>query len=578
MSPRWVVVSAGIVSTVAISLAGAAVLASLPWRTTYAAWAPALAVADASAALVVFLAGVLVWAVSPANPRGGLLLLLAAAAWAAADWVGWQAGPEILRSLGAIAAVALLPLVLHVVLFDASSPHTRRLVPWLYAACLMLGAARVAVTDPLADPDCWQNCTANPLLVADHPPLARAFGGALLALFAAIAVALGVAGARDLGRSRSRAARARLPLLLPAAVLAAGTAAQDALVLGGAGQPPDSSLTTVYTARAWAFAAVGIGSVLMVMPTLHRRRLARLLARDLAQSRDLSLATLLGRAIGDPTVTVSYRMDGPETWVDPEGAPVDRPSTRRGRGVLQLTRAHRIVAEVSHDPSVASTAELEESLGSAARLALENESLRAQLLSRLRELRESQRRIVEASDGERTRLERNLHDAAQVSVLALSAQVRRTLVSAQAAGDETAYRLLEPAPGQVQAAIDDLRQLAHGIHPANLDLGGLQPALETLADHAPMRVEVVVTASERHDPDVEHTTYTVAAQALREAARRGEDDLLVRVVEDKGSLLLTVEGTAQTPGQSIQDRVEAMGGQVAATEAGLEVRLSCVSS
>ena len=349
-------------------------------------------------------------------------------------------------------------------------------------------------------------------------------------LFAAIAAALGVAVLRDLGRSRFRAARARLPVLLPAAVLAAGTAAHDALVLGGAGQPPDSSLTTVYTARAWAFAAFGIGSVLMVMPTLHRRRLARLLARDLAKSRDLSLATLLGRAIGDPTVTVSYRMDGPETWVDPEGAPVDRASARRERGVLQLTRSHRVVAEVSHDPSVASTAELEESLGSAARLALENESLRAQLLSRLRELRESQRRIVEASDGERTRLERNLHDAAQVSVLALSAQVRRTLISAQAAGDETAYRLLEPAPGQVQATIDDLRQLAHGIHPANLDLGGLQPALETLADQAPMRVEVVVTASERHDPDVEHTTYTVAAQALREAARRGEDDLLVRVV------------------------------------------------
>lgn len=577
MSARWVAVSAGIVATVAISLAGAAVLASLPWRTTYAAWSPDLLIADAAAALVVFLAGILVWGVRPADPRAGLLLL-AAGAWAAADWVGWQGGSELIRSLGAIASVALLPLVLHVVLLGASSSRTRRVMPWLYAACLLLGAARVAVTDPLADPDCWQNCTANPLLIGDRPPLARALEGALLAVFAAIAAALGVTAVRELGRGRSRAPRARLPVVLPAAVLAAGTVALDALVLADPGQPADSSLTTVYPARAWAFAAFGIGSMLGVMPTLRTRRLARALARDLTQSRDLSLATLLGRAIGDPTVSVAYRMEGPETWVDPNGAPVGRPSTRRGRGVMQLTRADHVVAAVGHDASVASTAELEESLGSAARLALENESLRAQLLSRLRELRESQRRIVEASDAERTRLERNLHDAAQVSVLALSAQVRRALTRAQAAGDQAAYHLLEPAPAQVQATIDDLRHLAHGIHPANLDLGGLQPALQTLADHSPMRVEAVVCGRERLGRGVEQAAYTVAVLALREAARRGEDDLLVRVVQQDRWVVLTVEGTTQPPAPAIRDRVEAMGGHVAATAAGLEMSIPCASS
>ena len=327
---------------------------------------------------------------------------------------------------------------------------------------------------------------------------------------------------------------------------------------------------------ACALIGVGAGVGLVVVRSLRARRRIGELARNLALSREQSVASLLGRAIGDPTVKVTYRVQEPEGWVDAAGHRVAEPDGGAVRGVVPVMRSGERIALIGHDPDTAPDLDLASALGPAARLAVENERLQAQQRARLHDLRDSQRRIVDAADAERARLERNLHDAAQVSVLGLIDSVHRAQRVAQHAGDAVASRLASHAAVEATATMGELRDLARGIHPALLDLGGLAPALQALADHAQIRVEVAMPQDERLPAAVEHTVYVIAADAIREAARRGEDDLLLRVHVTGGRLDLVVDGTAQRPTDVLCDRVGALGGTVLGNGEALEVRLPCV--
>jgi signal transduction histidine kinase len=115
----------------------------------------------------------------------------------------------------------------------------------------------------------------------------------------------------------------------------------------------------------------------------------------------------------------------------------------------------------------------------AAALALENEHLQTESRARLAELQASRARIVEAGDTERRRLERNLHDGAQQRLIAVALQLR--LIRARVDSDPSSVKALAMQAGDdLAAALDELRELARGIHPAVLD-HGLAAALESLA-------------------------------------------------------------------------------------------------
>src|SRR5205814_4787205 len=131
------------------------------------------------------------------------------------------------------------------------------------------------------------------------------------------------------------------------------------------------------------------------------------------------------------------------------------------------------VAIVNHTASVA---ELEPELRAAIRLALENERLQAEVLAQLRDLRASRTRIVETSDAERRRLEHDLHDGAQQRLLALSYDLRLARAAAEADGGREVATLLASAGDEAQAALGELRELAHGIYPAILAGAGLARA------------------------------------------------------------------------------------------------------
>ena len=170
-----------------------------------------------------------------------------------------------------------------------------------------------------------------------------------------------------------------------------------------------------------------------------------------------------------------------------------------------------------HDPVFLDQPALIEAAGSAARFALENERLQAQLRAQLAELRDSRARVVRAADEERRRLERDLHDGAQQRLLGLGMALQ--LLHARVEGDAGAAELLvSETETELRQALSELRELARGIHPAVLTDQGLCAAVRTLADRAPLPVEIQDSA-ERLPPHVETAAYFVVAEALVNVAK-----------------------------------------------------------
>ena len=196
--------------------------------------------------------------------------------------------------------------------------------------------------------------------------------------------------------------------------------------------------------------------------------------------------------------------------------------------------------------------------------------LNAELHARLEELAASRARIVTAGDVERRRLERNLHDGAQQRIVALSLNLRVAL--AKLDKDPAAARaLLENAGEELSLALDELRELARGLHPAVLTDRGLRAAVEALAGRSPVPVELVEMADERLPAPVEAAAYYLIAEALTNVAKYARATTVdVRVVagDDRVTVDVTddgVGGADATGGSGLRglaDRVEALGGSL----------------
>ena len=159
------------------------------------------------------------------------------------------------------------------------------------------------------------------------------------------------------------------------------------------------------------------------------------------------------------------------------------------------------------------------------------------------QLTASRARVVEASDAERRRLERNLHDGAQQRLVTLALNLRLAQVRIAKEPDE-AERLLDDAREQLQLALAELRELAHGLHPAVLADRGLAPAVEALAARVPLPVDVRSVPHERLPESIEVAAYYLVAEALTNVVNyadastaavgivRADDNLIVEVRDD----------------------------------------------
>jgi signal transduction histidine kinase len=276
------------------------------------------------------------------------------------------------------------------------------------------------------------------------------------------------------------------------------------------------------------------------------------------------LRDVLARTLGDPSLQLVFAAPSGAGFVDAGGRTVELPANDDSRAVTRLEHDSEVLGVLVHDPDIsAQNPGLVEAAGAAARLALENERLAAQVRAQLEEVRASRARIVEAGDVERRRIERDLHDGAQQRLVALA--MRLQLAKATALG---ASGLLDEATAELQTAIGEVRDLARGIHPPILTEAGLGAAIEALAERAAQPVTVAVTEA-RYPATIEATAYFVVAEALTNVARHADaTQAHVMTSEEDGQLIVVVKDDGQggadlTMGsglRGLQDRLAAAGG------------------
>ena len=180
----------------------------------------------------------------------------------------------------------------------------------------------------------------------------------------------------------------------------------------------------------------------------------------------------------------------------------------------------------------------------------------------------SRLRLISASDNARRRIEHDLHDGAQLRLTWLAQRLHDSAGIAQREPDRAA-ELLVAAEGELQLAIDELRELAHGVHPAVLVDFGLAEAIKSLALHSSIRVNLLELPVGRLDPSAETIGYYIVAEAIVNAQKYSGASLIeVRATAARDTLRLEVAddgvgGAAERPGsglEGLRDRAEASGG------------------
>jgi signal transduction histidine kinase len=300
------------------------------------------------------------------------------------------------------------------------------------------------------------------------------------------------------------------------------------------------------------------------------------------------MATVLGRGTGASSATVWLRVGGElrpsSSWGEdgnrtapiamrdgelPAIADVSKVAPVRDRdellGALTVTKP-------TNDPLTGADDKLVEDLAAQAGLVLRNVRLTEELRANLEELRASRQRLVTAQDGERRRIERNIHDGAQQQLVALAVQTR--MAESLGVKDPDRQReLLQQVQQGLRDALDNLRDLARGIYPPLLADRGLGAALEAQARRSSVPVTVEVDGVARYPQEAEAAVYFCVLEALQNVAKYAEasratvrlrasaEELRFEVTDDGRGFDVAATGYG-TGVQGMADRVAALGGEL----------------
>jgi signal transduction histidine kinase len=337
-----------------------------------------------------------------------------------------------------------------------------------------------------------------------------------------------------------------------------------------------ANLTTLVVGSPSVLLVAVLNGALLTVPAalvwgLLRSRLARGgladLFRELGTLRGVRLEAGLAKTLGDPGLVVAYRVPGEHSYIDGRGQPVELPAPGGDRTAAPIARDGRELGMLVYDASLDEDPELVGAVAATAAIALDDARLQAESEDRLAELRASRERIVAAGDAERRRLERNLHDGAQQRLVSVALQLR--MVQSRISTDPAlAEELLKSASDELSQSLEELRELARGIHPAVLN-HGLEAALKSLASRAGVPTTVSFESRERLSENVELAAYFVACEALANVARYAQaTKASVRVSRRDGVAVIEIaddgvggaDETAGTGLQGLADRVAALDG------------------
>src|SRR6266851_5683975 len=448
MRRRWLYVG---VAGLGVGVAAGAVAA---WATCDCTKLPVEAMAARVIAGLAFINVGIVALRRRGSGRVGALMCGVGFAWFIDD-LSWIYAP-LPSSISHFGAALFQPMLAHLTIAFPSGRLRARLDRWVvgsvYVAWLVLTLALLSVWDP-ADAGC-PTCPRNLLMISRAPQVHDVLdelSTGITLILAALVVGVVL---RHWMIASAPARRALAPVLWASAPLA-GVVVEYSLV-GRSYTPAGAPL---------ALAALPIGFLVgLLRISLSRAAVGRLVI-ELGDSppagwRPTQLRDALARTLDDPSLQVAYWLPEQQLFVDPAGIPVQLPDERDSdRVTTLLERGGKPIAALIHDVAVRDDPELVEAVGAAARLAIENGRLEAEIRAQLQEVRASRTRLVEAAGAERRRIERNLHDGSQQRLvnlaLALSmAQSRlRPDVDAELAGmlSEAAQELKLALAGAARA-------------------------------------------------------------------------------------------------------------------------------
>jgi len=486
--------------------------------------------------------GLYAWGRRPDN-RLGSLMAATGFAWLVA--VAGFSDLPLVFTLSAVLGAVFFAVVIHLLLAfpggRLESLAERRIVAAAYLLTTVVNLPLWLFADPKAL-DC-DDCPRNLILIDSQESLVTTASTILNSVGAFLVLCVLIV----MVRRWRRATAAQRRFLVP--VYSAGVAVLLLLIVlvsAQAGGVEAKALDVLWVAAMVPFALVPY----LFLYTLVRTRMIQsgavgeLMARLGETPQRGELRDALARALGDPSLELVYWLPDDERFVDARGHDVTLPQDGSGRAVTKVERDGDCVAAFIYDAMLQEEqGGYVDAIGAAASLALENERLDAELRSKVEELRASRQRMLSIGLEERRRLERDLHDGAQQRLvsMALNMRLARTRLRDDPSGAE---ELLDVAGDELDAALEELRELARGIHPAVLSTRGLDTALETLARRAPVPVELQRVPSERLPEAVELAAYFVVAEALTNIAKyasatyatvdveRLNGRLLVRVTDD----------------------------------------------
>jgi signal transduction histidine kinase len=506
--------------------------------------------------------GLVSWQARPEN-RLGRVMVLTAFGFFASQLT--EARPAWMYTIGTAVQYLWLIGFLYLLLTFPSGRLAGRLDRWLMGAIVaLLSLPLLAMLDGnkagLRCPDCPDNLLQivhNNREALNLLNLQRLVGSSLLVVIVAMVI-------RRWGRASSARRHAVAPVLVAGCATFLALAVTATLDLFG--DPLDALPSNVFF---YLSATVPIA----VMFVLLQRRLARggvagLVVELGTPGAHADLREALARTLGDPSLELAFWFPAEHCYVDGEGTTVRLPEGDGSRRATLVERDGQPIAALLHDPFLDDNAELVQSVCAAASLALENERLQAELRARLVDLQASRARLVGATDAERRRIERDLHDGTQQRLvsIAMSLGLLESKLPAQAG---EARPLLRETRQALTLALEELRELTHGINPPLLVERGLAAALDELCRRAALPTHVRLDLARRLPDEAESAAYFVASEALTNAAKHSHARE-VRVVAVCAAGTLTVEvaddgiGGAGGAGGSglrgLADRVEALGG------------------
>jgi signal transduction histidine kinase len=511
--------------------------------------------------------------IDPLQPLVLVVATIGAAAAIIAAWFVRREHPYVALGLSATVAGLLLPLCAGwTALPDGVRAATLGATPvavagvaqiaarWtngrsalMSAAWLLAGLAVVVHTvgyDPFADPACRRTCNSVQPLAARIVSTRQAIEGASALTLAAgmvglVAVALNIRG---------------VPRSVVATVLLSVGGLTSTLALSGLIQArfaPSSPSTAL-------LAAVALAAPALVVLRIAIRTEGTRHAVDHLVSR-----------LADPPPTVQFAIPGEPRWVDAAGRAVDDTNGDR----LELVDASGPLARLPIQPG-SDRVDVMAWLTPAAQLSLRNAQLAAVTKARLRDVQASRRRIVEASDAERQRIERDLHDGAQQRLV--SAAFHLTLARRRLPEHDAD---VADAEANVRMALRNLRDLAHGIFPAVLASEGLRAGVEDLVVNVNLPTTLDMPDQLTISIESAMAAHATVSAALDAAQSAGATRATVAIDRIDGTLDVRIESDAPAPHRHhllhVFDRVGAVGGELSidptATGSIVRAEIPCAS-